>query len=310
MGKNKSQSFQGPNSVPVAVVFNQIQDTIKFIGKLSEANLLLKLSKELLSSLPKLEPWIMKNPHRVLELAPALDRIVRIAGWIIDHPRPSIYIRQLGLKDVDTKFVETHKRELGEWFDLTLDRSDIDASYSGVQGFERRYGFLSKPSMVRFRILDKSKYIRGISDLMIRTDEFCRLDFDIEKVFVTENDINGLSFPPVKDAIVIFGRGYGFDSLAEADWLKEKKIRYWGDIDTHGFAILSQFRSHFPKTESMLMDRGTLMMHRNYWVKENIQSESEPCNLTGDELCLSENFGVIPLENLCDLSKSLLSLIW
>ncbi|WP_353620190.1 Wadjet anti-phage system protein JetD domain-containing protein [Thalassotalea sp. G20_0] len=28
-------------------------------------------------------------------------------------------------------------------------------------------------------------------------------------MFITENKVNGLAFPPVADAIVIFGLGYG-----------------------------------------------------------------------------------------------------
>ena len=33
----------------------------------------------------------------------------------------------------------------------------------------------------------------------------------------------------------------------DADWLRDKHIAYWGDIDTHGFAILYQFeRQHWP----------------------------------------------------------------
>ncbi len=36
------------------------------------------------------------------------------------------------------------------------------------------------------------------------------------------------------------------EPLAEASWLKERDLFYWGDIDTHGFAILDQLRGHFP----------------------------------------------------------------
>ncbi|MGI6299138.1 MAG: Wadjet anti-phage system protein JetD domain-containing protein [Saccharofermentanales bacterium] len=44
---------------------------------------------------------------------------------------------------------------------------------------------------------------------------------------------------------MIFGAGYGFDHLASASWLNQKDIYYWGDIDTHGFAILNQLRRLF-----------------------------------------------------------------
>ncbi len=42
---------------------------------------------------------------------------------------------------------------------------------------------------------------------------------------------------------------------------------YWGDIDTHGFAILNRLR-RLPHARSMLMDRATLLAHRDHWTTE------------------------------------------
>lgn len=47
------------------------------------------------------------------------------------------------------------------------------------------------------------------------------------------------------------------------------RLLYWGDIDTHGFAILDRLRQSFPHTESLLMDRTTLLAHENRWVRED-----------------------------------------
>ena len=44
---------------------------------------------------------------------------------------------------------------------------------------------------------------------------------------------------------------------------------YWGDIDTHGFAILNRLRHHLPHARSMLMDRATLLDHRDHWTTES-----------------------------------------
>ena len=59
--------------------------------------------------------------------------------------------------------------------------------------------------------------------------------------------------------MVIFGAGYGFEMLNHARWLASRRIHYWGDIDTHGFAILDQLRRRFEHVESFLMDRETLL---------------------------------------------------
>jgi hypothetical protein len=87
-------------------------------------------------------------------------------------------------------------------------------------------------------------------------------------VFITENEINFLAFPPAAGSLVVFGAGYGFDALTQAAWLRQCDLRYWGDIDTHGFAILDQLRAHFPQARSFLMDHDTLLAHQAQWTSE------------------------------------------
>lgn len=96
-------------------------------------------------------------------------------------------------------------------------------------------------------------------DLALDAESFARLDPKVARVFITENEINFLAFPPIENSLVIFGAGYGFEMLRKAEWLARCHIHYWGDIDTHGFAILDQLRSQFDHVESLLMDRDTLL---------------------------------------------------
>ncbi len=83
-----------------------------------------------------------------------------------------------------------------------------------------------------------------------------------------ENEITYLAFPPPGDAIVIFGGGYAVDVLESLGWLTDLDLVYWGDIDAHGFVILSRLRQRFGRARSMLMDRATLLAHRDQWVTE------------------------------------------
>jgi hypothetical protein len=50
--------------------------------------------------------------------------------------------------------------------------------------------------------------------------------------------------------------------------LQRRRLLYWGDVDTHGFAMLDRFRGVFPATASLMMDRATLLAHRRMWVEE------------------------------------------
>jgi len=127
-----------------------------------------------------------------------------------------------------------------------------------------------------------------LSDLTIPAVDFARLDIPVKLAFITENEINGLAFPEMPDSIVVFGLGYGLDRLAEATWLGAKTLYYWGDIDTHGFAILDRLRAFFPYAQSFLMDRTTLMAHRELWGRERDRYERPLSRLTIPEQVLFE----------------------
>ena len=67
---------------------------------------------------------------------------------------------------------------------------------------------------------------------------------------------------------MVFGAGYGFEAIARAAWLQQCGLHYWGDIDTHGFAILDQLRARFPHAQSFLLDHDTLLEHQAQWTLE------------------------------------------
>ena len=58
---------------------------------------------------------------------------------------------------------------------------------------------------------------------------------------------------------------------------------YWGDLDTHGFAILNRLRQRFPRARSILMDRDTLLAHQSQWVTEPTPTRAALDRLTPAE---------------------------
>ncbi len=94
-------------------------------------------------------------------------------------------------------------------------------------------------------------------------------------VFIVENSQTGYAFPEIPSAVVIMGKGYGVEVLGRVPWITNAKCIYWGDIDTHGFAILNRARNYFPNLVSILMDEKTLMRHKELWVCESKQHTSE-----------------------------------
>lgn len=278
----------GRNRVPDKVLIASEGDALRLLGRQADVRRFDQLAAATLAAFPQLQPWLARRPLVVLEQAGAWDRILAILRWFVAHPTPRMYLRQLDIAGVDSKFIEARKGLLAELLDLVIDPAALDLRAVGARQFEARYGLLSKPALVRFRILDRAYWIGGLSDLSVPVAQFAALATKVEHVFITENEINGLSFPPAPAAMVIFGGGYGIERLADIGWLRERTIDYWGDIDTHGFAILDRLRAHLPHTRSMLMDEATLHAHRPLWGQEDKDKRyiGQPAHLERDEMAL------------------------
>ncbi len=266
--------IHGRNSLPQAVCVPDESTALKLIGRSKQAAIFQKLSDTTLQAFPELKSWLIKRPHKMLQHAGHWQQLLQVLSYFQQYPRSGLYLRQLDIAGVDTKFIEQHRGLLSEMLDLILPEDVVNSDAIGIKGFNLRYGLKDEPTLVRFRLLDPQQALHGLTDISIPADQFAELDLPASTVFITENKINGLAFPQMAGALVIFGLGYGLDRLKECVWLKNKKIVYWGDIDTHGFRILNQLRKAFPRASSLLMDKPTLMEHRPLWVQETPNQHS------------------------------------
>jgi hypothetical protein len=278
---------QGTQRLPAAVWLDLLQDALAFIGKARQAQRFEALWQQTATAQPALLAWMSRRPLQALDLGDRWERLLAVVAWLQAHPRPSVYLRQVDVPGVDSKFIEAHRGVLTELLDLALPPEAIDTGASGAAQFARRFGFLNKPVRIRFRLLDPAlpslPGCQGLPDITLDAASFAALALPVERVFITENETNFLAFPQVARAIVIFGAGYGWEALARASWLHRCRLHYWGDIDTHGFAILDQLRGYFAHAASFLMDRGTLLAHRSHWGEEPEPARQDLSHLTPDE---------------------------
>lgn len=283
----------GKNQLPVEAWIDTADQAFAMIGKKREASKFLEVLNLTNHRQPELLNWLQKRPLQAVDLHGDWERLLSVIEWMQAHKRPAIYLRQEDVSSIHTKYIESHLSVLSELLDLVLPAECIVADATGVNQFARRYGFLSKPTFVRFRVLDPSRQLLAINatqDISLDSASFALLAPNISNVFFTENEVNYLALPGLARSMVIFGSGYGFERLREAVWLRDCNIYYWGDIDTHGLAILASARKYFPQIHSVLMDEDTLLEHRMFWGREPLQS---PINdlplLTFDEQRLYEN---------------------
>jgi hypothetical protein len=278
----------GNQLLPRQICIQTKQDFLFLIKKQKAFTLFEKGFNLLMASLPDLYPFLAQNPMMVLKYYDVLFDLILVCKFFIDNPNPLKYLRELDIPGVDTKFIENHKQVLKPMLDIILPSHAVNKKFVKISnhGFEKRFNLKYDMPLIRFRLLD-SNLINDfrLQDISTTIEEFSCLALPIEKVFITENKINGLSFPMKPDSMVIFGLGYGIQALKHSSWLASKQIFYWGDIDTHGFAILSMMRQYFSNTQSFLMDRTTFFGFEKLWVKEskNQRSTGRLAHLTCDE---------------------------
>jgi hypothetical protein len=277
---------QGRQRLPDQAWMASLEDAWKVLGRRRDAERFGALVAATRRDMPELLPWLARRPLSALALEREWPLLVGVVAWLRRRPRPGVYLRQVEVPGGHSKFIEAHRGVLAELFDLALAPESVRAECRGTAQFSARYGFLDKPTPIRFRLLDDRIHLLDgprRPDLALDADSFAQLDLDPRQVFITENETNFLAFPQVPGGIVIFGAGYGWEALAKAAWLKRCALHYWGDIDTHGFAILDRLRVHFGHVASCFMDRETLLAHEVFWDEEPDQVVHDLPRLEGAE---------------------------
>lgn len=250
--------YLGTQDLPLSIYFDTEKDFLRFLGKEREVELFTTSVEKIIKAFPELKEWIIKNPIKVITNRTEWDSILKVCKYFKQNPRPDLYIRELPI-NVHTKFIESNKSVIRELLDILL-LEHIDNTH---REFEKRFYLKYSEPLIRFKILDKrisQDFFSGIDDLAIPVSQFEMLNLPIKRVLVVENKTTlytTLTLPKMDGAIAVFGSGYSINNLKNTQWFTNVKLLYWGDIDTHGFEILSQFRSYFPHTKSMLMDKMT-----------------------------------------------------
>ena len=290
----------GQNSLPGEAWVDTLDDALRLLGTAREARLFDAVLAATRERQPVLLTWLQRHPLRALALAEQWPKLLDVVAWMQAHPRSGLYLRQVDLAGIHSKFIEAQRGVLSELLDLALPADAVNLAASGAAKFAQRYGFRDKPLRVRFRWLDahRSHWVRGgDGDYTVSQDTFAEMAPDLERLFITENEVNFLAFPAAAHSMVVFGSGYGFEVLEQARWLARVEVHYWGDIDTHGFAILNQLRAHHLHATSFLMDRQTLLAHRQQWTDEPRPTSRELMHLSPDERALYDDLRCLRLRD-------------
>lgn len=201
------------------------------------------------------------------------SRLLGVLDWLVAHPESGMYIRQLPIAGVDTKWLGRHRRVVTGLVTAVTGADDL-----GLAAMEPR---------VRLRLLHPELRMAGLDDLEVPWSQAAALSVpglvaEDLRVLVVENLESFVALPTDGSwgsVVAINGGGYAASLVADLPWLSSCRVYYWGDIDSHGFGILNRFRAHVGHAESVLMDRGTLEAFRHLAVHEPRPLDVEPEHL-------------------------------
>ena len=152
--------IHGRNMLPAAAFVPSEEDALRLISKAREVARFAELVEATLAPFPHLREWLARKPLTVLENASDWSRILAVLEYFRSHPHPNLYVRQLNIAEVDTKFIEGRKGLLTELLDTVLPDTVISTEATGARNFERRYGLRNEVPLIRFRILDPALFIQ------------------------------------------------------------------------------------------------------------------------------------------------------
>lgn len=243
----------GRQWVPTKIIITNRDIFLQLTGRKKEFSLFWKNYELIRRELPVLKEWVRDNPLRLIGHDTWVDTL-KVCGYFLKNPQPSLYIRQLSI-DVHTKYIQENRGLIQSLLDYLIP----EYIHAEEKEFEKRFHLCYAEPLIRVRFLDEHiSPLPGVRDMALPLSEFVRFRCSCEVVWVAENRMNFLTLPDLPCAIAIWsGGGFSVSCLKDIGWLSEKRFYYWGDLDAQGFQILNQFRTYFPTTTAVMMDRKT-----------------------------------------------------
>ncbi len=210
------------------------------------------------------------------------EAVLRTLSWLLRHPNAGLFPRALPVEGVDSKWLERRRAALARLWN-TVTGENVSAA-----DFLEHAGLLRLPQFVLVKNAAAWVGEEAAEEVVkLPVETLAKKAPESPVVLIIENEQTALSLD-FRDVPIFLALGYGVTLLESLPWMKEKRILYFGDLDTHGLAILAECRRLFPQTESVLMDLPTFERWRAFAVTEPKGAEPSPEHLTPEERTLAD----------------------
>ena len=110
----------GSNSVPARIRIESFGQLCALLGTTPEVRSLDEIIDQTSSTMPELVPWVHAHPLKAIDNGEVWSDLLAVVAWVKGVSTERLYLRQIDVEGIDTKFVDRHKRVLDELLTAVL----------------------------------------------------------------------------------------------------------------------------------------------------------------------------------------------
>lgn len=264
--------FAPENKSQLQIIQSRINYIINTLNQVFEFDIK-EFWRLLIDNLENFEHLSDDEIHQLLQLLPQLKYGMG----------QGLYLRNLAISGVDTKFIEQHFKLI----ELLLNYLYENKIYQ-CGGLLVWLNCQEKPSdwlLIKPLCQKTQSNLANLPILRLNSQTLLGYELPSNNILVVENEQSCLALTHIPNTIAVAGGGKNVNWL-KAEWLKHKKVYYWGDIDSDGLFILSLARQYCPHMIALMMDKNTVLIHQHLMVNDSGLINEVPLFLMADEKAL------------------------
>jgi hypothetical protein len=283
----------GPMACPSAITFNRPDD----IAALTEqTNATWATVRGFLDRLEAEWPGATDRARPILSRIVEMDlddqqRLVDVCRWLHANPDSSLFLRQVPVEGIDTKWIENRKGLVATLLKLTfiepdsIQPTDDEPDNDVVDNFHERLGLRRTPRLINVVLCDPAlrEQCGGARTLGLTSADLAAMSTIPRTVLITENKETGYAVPDRDGLLVIHGLGLNLKALTDVAWLRRVNVLYWGDIDAAGFEWLNNLRGYGVPATSLLMTESVIDSYRHLSTTAALPTNRQLPHLTPEE---------------------------
>src|SRR5215471_4203659 len=226
-------------------------------------------------------PWLA----RIVDLGNYdFTTLLAATTWFRAHPRSGLTVRSVPVPGMHTKWLARHRGMVLACLGTPTDSSESTGSTGDTDPVDiptddlDALGLRPLPREISIVLADPvpRAAVGGLRQISAPVDELARLQIQPDTVLIVENKEPALAWSDTTGLVVIHSLGNHLDVLSGLPWIPPDRCWYWGDLDRHGFTLLSRARTMVPRLISLLMAPGDIETYRPLGVEEDLDRYDQP----------------------------------